>query len=310
LKFFSDGHYTRFEAETKGVLARADGDLERYEEGSALAAEVLKAAEVAGNNGLVATSLETLAGQLADLGRLPEALADRARIEQLHRTQKDVATLPYDLTNRAELLIRLGRGAEARQALDEVDQGIKAGVESYKGRRLRVAFLRALLATVERRFQDVIVATPVPATWTASSPDAGTLLYARVLAEHARAAIGEGKESTAAIAGWLDQASSPEARRQLLFWVADTLLARGDKERAYVLTMAALAEAGGQQNVELRWRLEAVAGLAGRTLTANGSASISSKARADLQRLSDLWLSDAPAYLARPDLTELRRTVR
>jgi tetratricopeptide (TPR) repeat protein/predicted Ser/Thr protein kinase len=309
LKFFSEGHYTRFEAETKGVLARADGDLERYEEGSALAAEVLRAAEAAGNDGLVATSLETLAGQLAALGRLPEALADRTRIVQLHRTQKDVAILPYDLTNRAELLIRLGRGAEARQALDEVDQGIKAGIESYKARRLRVALVRALLGTVERRFQDVIAANLIPTTWTASSPDAGTLLYTRLLVEHARAAIGQSKESTAAIAAWLDQADSPEFRRQLTFWVADTLLARGDRERAYALATAALAGPGGQQNIELRWRLEAVAGLAGRTGTANGGASISSQARADLQRLSDVWLSDAPAYLARPDLTELRRTV-
>jgi tetratricopeptide (TPR) repeat protein/predicted Ser/Thr protein kinase len=309
LKFFAEGHYTRFETETKGVLARADGDLERYEEGSALAGEVLKAAEAVGNDGLVATSLETLAGQLAALGRLPEALADRSRIVQMHRTQKDLARLPYDLTNRAELLIRLGRGAEARQALDEVDQGIKAGIESYKSRGLRVALLRALLASVERQFRDVIAGTEIPATWTPSSPDAPTLLYARVLLEHARAAIGETKESTTAIAGSLDQASSPEARRQLAFWVADTLLARGDKERANALATAALAEAGGQQNLELRWRLEAIAGLAGRAVNASGGASISSQARADLQRLSDLWLSDASAYLARPDLVELRRTV-
>jgi len=164
LKFFAEGHYTRFETETKGVLARADGNLERYEEGSTLAGEVLKAAEAVGNDGLVATTLETLAGQLTDLGRLPEALADRSRIEQMHRTQKDLARLPYDLTNRAELLIRLGHEPEARRALDEVDQGIKGGVESYKGRRLRVAFLRALLASVDRRFPDVIAAASIPPT--------------------------------------------------------------------------------------------------------------------------------------------------
>jgi tetratricopeptide (TPR) repeat protein/predicted Ser/Thr protein kinase len=309
LKFFAEGHYTRFETETKGVLARADGDLERYEEGSALAGEVLKAAEAVGNDALVATSLETLAGQLEDLGRLPEALADRVRIEQMHRTQKDMARLPYDLTNRAELLIRLGRGSEARPALDEVDKGMNAGIESYKSRRLRVAFVRALLGSVDRRFQDVIATTPIPAAWAASSPDAGTLLYARVLVEHARAAIGQSKESTAAIAAWLDQADSAEFRRQLTFWVADTLLARGDSRRAYALATAALAEPGGQPNVELRWRLEAVAAQAGHTVMPQGSASISSQARGDLQRLSDLWPSEAPAYLARPDLTELRRTV-
>ncbi len=83
-----------------------------------------------------------LASVTTILGHYPEALRLRERAEAIHRRQGDQASLPYDLANRADLLIRLGRGGEAAAALDEIDKGIAAGLPAYQSRARRIAFLR------------------------------------------------------------------------------------------------------------------------------------------------------------------------
>ncbi|MFO7694082.1 MAG: hypothetical protein R6V57_13420 [Vicinamibacterales bacterium] len=58
--------------------------------------------------------------------------------------------------NRADLLIRLGRFDDAAQVLDELDAGVKAGIDAYVGRARRAAFLRALADAIALRPQDAI----------------------------------------------------------------------------------------------------------------------------------------------------------
>jgi serine/threonine protein kinase len=306
LKFFTEGHYPRLEATAQAVLSRADGDLEQYGPAMALANQALSFAETAGNDEVLATALENLAGISSALGRLPEALADRERIEQIHRSQKDLARLGYDLQNRAELLIRLGRLTDAQAPLDELAQGIRAGLEAYKGRGARLSLDTAFMASVRRQFANVVAtlsSNPLP-------PGASdeTTLFARVLLEHARAELGSHTADPATVTHWLTEANSPQIRRELAYWVADTLIALGDRMGAEAVAGAALAEPGGQENLELRWRLEAVSARAGSTT--GGGASMPSGARSLLQRLQDQWGAAMTDYLARPDLRELRRALQ
>lgn len=306
LKFFEEGHYESFEAQAKVILSRADGALERYEEAAKLASEVLTSSEAAGNDRLAAYAIANLATQLNALGRFPDDLADTLRLETIHRQQDDLSNLPVDLTNHAELLIELGRGKEAEPILDEVDQGIAQGKESYQARGQRVAFLRALGASVARQFAKVISVAPANLPSPSASDD--TPLLIRVLAEHARTELGKSGASTMAIRGWPAAAHFPAVRREIAFWVADTLIRRGDRQGALTVVQAALGEPGGQGNVELRWRLEALAAEAGSS--AKDNASMSAHARADLQRLGEQWGGALSTYLTRPDLQELHRTVQ
>jgi len=303
LQFFSNGHYTRLEAIAKTIVARAQVDLEHYEQASRLTGDVLAFAESIADDALTATSLENQVSQLMALGRLPEALADIEQVEHMRRTQKDQSALPSDLVRRAELLIRLGRSAEADAALREVQQGMDAGFESYTSRRPKVTMLRALLASVDRRFSEVAASTTAPA------PDMDDVaLFTCVLVEHARAELGESRIAVREIARWPGYTKDPVLSRELAYWVGDTLIARGDGQSADAIVSGALAAPGGQGNLELRWRLEATAARAVPAAALIDGASMASRARADLQRLSDLWRGDATPYLARPDLTALRRT--
>jgi serine/threonine protein kinase len=309
LRFFSESRDSRLEATAKTVVARADTSLERYEDASRLTAEVLRFAEASHDDVLVAQSLENLASQLARLGRLPEALAYRERIDRIHRGLKDHLSLAYDLVNHAELLILLGRGRDAEPLLGEVEQAIAAGDQAYAGRRQRAALLRALQASTERRFAEV-GAFAATARGTATVKPDGTPLFAIVLAEYALAALGQSRIAPAVIAQWPHDATAPVLQRELSFWAAATLIERHQNVLAYAVASEAWSLPGAQGNLELRWRLAAVAAEASRGIAVPpDGANMPGRATSDAGQLTTTWAGDAAAYFARPDLAVLRRNV-
>jgi serine/threonine protein kinase/Flp pilus assembly protein TadD len=307
LEFYAAGKYVRNEADAKNIRSRALEALERYDEATVLAVDVLRLAESMTDEGLAAVALENLAGQLTKLGRLPEALATRVRIEKIHREKRDIQALAFDLPNRAELLILLGHGAEAEQALQEVDRGAAEGVEAFVDRKRRVALLRALRATTEERFAEVETLAAGARPADAAKPD-GISTQAQALVEWARAAQGRSRIAVAEIVEWPSLVRSPTLRRELSYWVGLTALARGDRAQAGRVVDAALADTTGQRNLELLWRLRAVSALAvSDGAGASKSASTRRASEDDLARLLATWPQDGPAYVARPDTVTLRR---
>jgi tetratricopeptide (TPR) repeat protein len=298
LRFFSAKGYVRNEAESKSILSRAHEALEQYDEARQLASEVLALAESIDDQVLIGVSLDNLAGQAQRLGQLPEALALRERLEKSHRATDDQVSLAFDLVNRADLLIRLGRGAESEAPLAEVDRGIAEGRQAYSGRGRRVALMRALRASTEERFGDVETHTRL-ASDGATDPPSDTTLFARLLAEHARARLGTSRAAVDVIAGWPRQASEPSLRREMTYWAARTLLLRGSPDLARKMSEDAWSEPPVRNNFELRWRLAALAAQAGAATRAS--------ARADLLTLLGQWPVPGVTYVARPDLAALRK---
>jgi tetratricopeptide (TPR) repeat protein len=308
VKFFAEGHFVRNEAEGKTIMARAYEGLENYGEASRLAAEVVKTGESTADEGLVSGSLDLEASQLTKKGQLADALASRVRLEAMHRANKDSAWLAFDLTNRAELLILLGRGRDAGEPFAEIAQGAASKIQAFVDRAARVSLLRALLACTDLRFVDV---EPLANAAGAGATDKATALYATVLREYSRARLGTSRTPPQAIADWARASSSAVTRRELSYWIAQTLLARGQHALAYSAASAALAEPGAQGNAELGWRLAAVAALAakGRAASTDG-ASMSARASTNVRDLTAAWgAAHADMYFARPDLQALRKTV-
>jgi tetratricopeptide (TPR) repeat protein len=307
VKFFADGRFVRNEAQGKIIMARAYESLEKYDEASRLTAEVLKAAKAMEDQGLTALSLDSLASQLTRQGRLPEALVFREQLEPVHRSLKDTAFLAFDLTNRAEALILLGRGREAEAPFAEIADGAAARVQAFANRAERVSLLRALLACTERRFAGVEAQANAAG---AGSTDSATSLFATVLREHARAESGSSRAAPSLIAGWAQMPTSAVNRRELSYWIGQTLLVRREAALAYSVASAALAEPGTQGNSELGWRLAGVAALAARRRAAlTDGASMSARANTAIQQLTAAWQAHADAYFARPDLRALRNAL-
>jgi predicted Ser/Thr protein kinase len=316
-QYFADSGDLRLAIDGKNIASRAHENLEQYDDAKRLALEALEFAEKSAIPAMVGISLESLAGQMTKVGRLPEALAYRERLEPMHRQAKDHSSLPFDLANRADLLIRLGRGEEAEQLLAEIDKASAAGIQTYVARAARVAQLRALRASVELRFVDVgpaAAAVEKASAKPAGSPPTapgGLQLYSRLLAEHARAQLGRSQMRPEAIAELPGGATNPVDRREWSYWAAQTLLARREAKLAYAVASEALAAPGTEANLEISWRLAAVAALAANRLPPQAnSASMRARVQALLDQLSAGWTGAAAIYLGRPDLSALRQAVQ
>ena len=266
------------------------------------AKEVLAFAESIGDKLQIATALDGLAGPLTKLGQLPQALELRERREAINRSQGNHASLAFDLTLRAELLVRLGRGPEAEEALREVERKAKEGVGAYMVRRTRVAMLRALRAATEDRHADTLAFAQLAQEPGKSD---GTTRFAKALQEYAMASTSRPPKTSEAP---VPSAASANAR-EISYWLARASLTRADYQRAYDTAKAAWSAPGARGDNELAWRMKAVGAAAASHLTsiAELRATIASESDEQREQLASAWGEAARAYFSRPDLLSLRK---
>jgi hypothetical protein len=93
--------------------------------------------------------------------------------------------------------------------------------------------------------------------------------------------------------------------RELTYWAARTLLARRSPGLAFKITETAWAAAPARANLELRWRLAALASSS--APDAGVGATMRASAREDLRTLLGQWSGPGAPYLSRPDLAALRK---
>jgi tetratricopeptide (TPR) repeat protein len=320
-KYFTDTSEVRLRLSVENVLAAAHTDLEHYDEATQLATDALQKANATDDTGRLGDAFENMGNLLAKRGHLPEALSYREQLVAKHRSLKLDAFLPRDLTNMAELLILLGRGADAAPLLREVEEGIAAARAPYVERKARLAQLRALQAAIEERWVDVArAAAAVESASVKPKPDAATdakpstsQLFARVLAEYALAEQGRSRTPVDEIAAWPAAASLPAEGREWSYWASRTLLARHEPALAYRVAAAALAQPPARENPELCWRLDAVTAMAARLAPQSGDrAAAVARATSGLNTLTSLWGPDPlpSLYVSRRDFVVLSRDVR
>jgi tetratricopeptide (TPR) repeat protein len=313
LRYFAEGHDTGQENTAKNIAASAHERLGHHDEAKRLTFEVATSAEKEHDEATLSQALDNLAVMAANLGQLPDAVQYQGRVEQLD--QKIPARLAFDLVNHARLLIMLGRPAEAERKLADVDREIAAGAQAYATRAPVVATLRALAATTALRFAEV-GALAAKVGDVARKPD-GTSdepsepqLLSRALKEHALAGLRTSRAPGAAIARWPDETSDPFQRREISYWVAATLLARGESAPALRVASDSLRSMGQPGNPELGWRLAAVAFLAARkTNDTAAAATMKARVEADTRQIRTTWVADATVYFARPDLAALQKAL-
>ena len=299
LEYFKETGETGLAVQARLIASRAHTELDQDDLASRLTDEALELSK--SDEGLTATALENLARQLEKSGDLPGALTTRERIDGIHRSLKDRLSLPFDLANHAELLVVLGRADDAKSLIDELEQGIKTDPQAYGGQKDRLTRLNVMMATLDRRFRDAVrLAGEDPSD-----------LKTRVLAEYARAHMGQSRRAVADIVKWPSEADRLADQRELAYWVAQILLARGDRTGAETAASAPLSVAAVEKNAELGWRLAAVRGLASRLTTGtSNSASISALIKTKTGQIETAWgNAAAKVYFSRPDLLALRKAV-
>jgi tetratricopeptide (TPR) repeat protein len=312
VKYFTKTEDVRLLAASKNQLVRGLEQGERYAEARVLIEEELKSAQASKDNVALLNALEGMAGFLKSIGNLPEALKYRQQLIALN--QNVPGALGQHLLNTAELLVRLGRPAEAEELLRPVDQGIAAKAQVYLLRRPRLAAIRELRAVIEGRWAEAIRFAAVVEQSTTMQPGQnrpGNLIFSQVWAEYAKAQLGTSRTGTDVLVGWPSLLSNAADRRECMYWVALTLVRRGDVGRARSLALEALADPGIRDNAEQGWRLAAVARLAAQKLPSmDVNAALSNRKNISPTDVEAAWGDAAKAYFDRPDLTALRKGVR
>lgn len=271
-----------------------------------MAERALRTAVEVKDDAQVGLALENLAGQANAMGALADALEYRARGLDIHRRQNDLATVPFDLTNRADLLIRVGRHSEAAQLLDEVDAGIANKLDAYVPRARRVRVLRALSAAIQLRHQDTARSARDLLPVTDGKPDSNSQLAALLVTygDSQRGTTRGSAEAGGALSGSVTSANG----RELRYWDIAGRLAHNDARRALSAVEETLASNGATVSYEFEWRIAAIGAAAARRLKdVERERVFNERAQRALARLRKEWKSDVASYEARPDLAELRR---
>jgi tetratricopeptide (TPR) repeat protein/tRNA A-37 threonylcarbamoyl transferase component Bud32 len=304
LDFVRSAQYRRFELIALSIIARSEEgtDIRQAEQ---MSRQVLSVAESLHDDVEVAVALEGLASISAVLGSIPEALILRRRLEQLHRDQHDTESLAFDLTNRADLLIRLGRFDEADAPLQELDAGAASGVRAFAGRARRVAYQRALASCERREFATAsrYAAAVLRSALAPKTPDT-----MQAFAE-AFITLGDAARRPAPAVRRPWSAINPSGiTRELRYWRGTALLATGDVAGARAEVDAALVDIDRRPSAEFEWRMAAIAAAAARRQGAAAAADrAAARARGALATLRAAWKDDSATYERRPDIIELKR---
>ncbi|MDQ3070908.1 MAG: protein kinase [Acidobacteriota bacterium] len=303
LNYFRDNRYRRYELMALSVISRAHESLGEYSEAQALAERALRAALEIKDESQAGQALENLAGQANAVGALPAALDYRTRGLEIHRRQNDIATLSFDLVNRADLLIRLGRHSDAAVLLDEIDAGIAAKLDAFAPRARRVKVLRALSAAIQRQRGASTRHARQVAPASGAEPDLPARLAALLL-QYLDAPGRAGIDPKVPLAGSLSAPGS----RELRYWDLLGRLGRHDIRNVLVGVDETLSTPLATVSYEFEWRIAAIGAAAARQLrdTAREHA-FNERARRGLARLRKEWKADVGSYEARADLADLRR---
>jgi len=167
-------------------------------------------------------------------------------------------------------------------------------------------------ATFDRKWPDV--EAPARIAMTLSSPTATPDLswrWGALLLEHAKAQQRKAGAPASVLTQWIADTTNPANRREIAYWVGQTLFARGGLRTAQASLNKVLTEPGAATSHEQLWRLAALEGVVERSLVPSASDTASIRlAFRELQALKTAWTSHAAAYLARPDLTVLQKKLQ
>jgi tetratricopeptide (TPR) repeat protein/predicted Ser/Thr protein kinase len=304
LPFFKDNRYRRLELTSLSIAARARESLGELEEARTISTEVLTLADALQEEEQAAVAMSTLASVQTALGRYPEALRLRVRSEEVHRRNGDGASLPFDLANRADLLLRLGRPDEAQVLLAELQAGVDAGIDSYKGRLRRLTFLRAFAAATALQCDAALA--PLDSVLRVTTADSPGRLAPGVRA-FCDARLGR---RVTAIPEPPPANADPALLRERQYWTAAAALHRNDPATAAAESARGLELLAALGNDDVRWRLTAVGAAAAHQLGNRETArTLSNASREAYDRLRTLYGQDFDRYSRRPDLTDLKRRV-
>jgi tetratricopeptide (TPR) repeat protein len=294
LNFFRQGNYRREISVCLTQIARANRRKGDYETALKALQEKLQLAQQ-GSQPQVAVSYGEIGAVLSEQERYPEALDQYDKALAINKPLGNRINLAYNQANRGDILWKLGRYAEAEQALSEAFAIANQPDSAY-----------AQLALSQRRFPEATSKAGL-ALDRAGTQYKNVTIEAKYTLGLVKALTGSDREGKTlcedAVKMATDSGDAGLLSRAMLV-LAEAILESGDSQGALEKAMQVQARltSGGQQESE--WKAWLVAALANQRL-GNKTAAQEKLVHAKnvLAQLQQKWGSEVfKLYLARPDV--------
>jgi len=301
LDWYRRGGYQREAANALVLLARAQRQKGDY--GAALRSfqQQAEIGKQMGDASQVALAEQGNGTVLMAQGRWPEALAAYRRASDAARKTGDQLNAQYDLVDAAEVYWRLGRYAEARQALADAGPSPSRAVAALADEA------RAEMALSQHDFRAALAFSRQ--VLAQSNLDTDLMLAAKCTLGEAQVASGSRKDGLATLADAVkvaEKGGSALLTANARLSYAEALLAVGDARQARDTAFAVQQWSVGASNLEAEWRSWLLGSEAEKALgDAEKSQESAQKAAQTLAALAQKWDSDSyKTYKDRPDIQD------
>ena len=297
---------------SQALLLSGRAKLQQGDYGAALREfeQQLRVAEQLNDPKQLVNSQALIGAALAERELYPEALRHFTDGYAISKTAGFALNTGYGLLNRADMLWRLGRYTEARDALAELPAAVERLDSNYKQLLLaRGRLVAAQMALSERRFDAAREEAERALADTRNERVVAEAKYVLCRVQTltgARKGVSQACREAVELAGEQDDARLVSAAQLAL---AEALLESGDARAAFDTALRARESFAGAGQQESQWRALLVAGRAGLNLgereRAHELLTGADKLFFDLQRV---WGAEAfRGYLTRADVQSYRR---
>jgi serine/threonine protein kinase/Tfp pilus assembly protein PilF len=311
LAFYQQGGYRSETFSCLVLVARANRQKGDYAAATKGHEQLLQLAQAANDPSLLALAHAERGSALVDEQRLTEALDHLNQAGELYSAQGVQRSLGYNLTDRCEVLWRLGRYSEAQSLLGQAETIANKPGGELKRLSAEIELIKGQIALSQDNFSEAKAA--ISRALEKAGKEFPNLTTTAELTMGLAQSYGGSPAAGKAVANQAfekaRQSGRPARVAEAELILAETLLVSGDSAQAGLHAQQAAEVFLKLGQEDSAWRSLAIAGQAAQNLGDKTKArEYALKARDSLSKLEQRWNSESyKSYLSRPDIQRLRR---
>ena len=311
LAFYQQGGYRSETFSCLVLLARANlqkGDYAAAQKGDE---QLLQLAQAANDQSLLALAHAARGSALATEEKFTEALDHLSQAGEIYSAQGVQRSLAYNLSDRVDVLWRLGRYDEAQNLLAQADAIANKPGGELKRLQAESEIIKAKIALSQEHFSEAKAAA-AKAIEKAGAEFPNVAITGKLLMGLAQSAGGAAAAGKAIVIQAFDSVRASAAPAQLAeaqLALAQAMFLSGDAQGAAANAQQAADVFIKLDQAESAWRSLTLAAQASQNLGDKTTArEYAFKARDSLSKLEQRWNAESyKSYLGRPDIQRLRR---
>jgi tetratricopeptide (TPR) repeat protein/predicted Ser/Thr protein kinase len=306
LTFFQENNYPKNVAFCLTHISRGYRRKGDYDTALKALNQKLQIAQQGGSQPAIADCDMEIGAVLFDQESLPQALGKYDQAHQIYQAVGNKGRTIYSQANRANILWRLGRYDESREALNEAVSAVEQSPGNFKQLVPVLHLVAAQISLSERNFADAI-AKSNEAISLAGKDYPDVAIEAKFTLGLVKALAGSGKEGRTLCeeaVRMANDASDIALLSRAMLSQAEASLQSGDAQEAWNLATQAQEKFATGSRLESEWRAWLIAARASQQLGDKGKAEeLMGQSMNARSQLEQNWGGEAfKGYVSRPDI--------